>query len=148
MDCGTLEAWQPLGHGMPKKNLCPKRTSALCITSPKASIIEHFLGTSLCPRSQGLRHCCGPNVTVLETKAFYAGTIHQRHKTVARPNGPRGIDSKLFENEEEQGGHDKDQSTNHDKSSSSRASLVLTTFLRQVGLHMPYSSNYTFPPWS
>lgn len=58
-------------------------------------------------------------MTVLETKAFYAGIIHQRHRTVARPNGPRGIDSKHSENEEEQGGHDNDQSTNHDKSSSS-----------------------------
>lgn len=72
-------------------------------------------------------------MTVLETKSFYAGNIHKRHKTVARLNGPRGIDSKQFENEEEQGGQDNDQSTNYDKSSSSCASLVLTTYLHHGG---------------
>lgn len=45
---------------------------------------------------------------VLETKAFYAETIHERHKTLARPRGLRGTDNKHFGNEEEEGGHDND----------------------------------------
>lgn len=71
------------------------------------------------PGSKESNTATGQNVTVLETKAFYAETIHERHKTMAGPWGLRGTDSKRFGDEEEQGGHDDDQSTNHDKSGSS-----------------------------